>query len=103
MASPALVVPEPFASAVGGGPAAPVVDLPADSAAARFGRGLVRALCGRLDDARDDFETAAASYPDECAVELAFLDVTLRREVEAATARTSAIAARAGVAPALRA
>ena len=73
--------PEPFLSSLKTGNVHTVCDLNATTAVERFGRGLARVAAGREDEARDDFNRAAADLGDACRIELACLDIRQRRSI----------------------
>ena len=68
-------------------PGAPIpADAPASTAADLYARAQARVNLGRDDEARKDFEAAAAELGDLCRIELAYLDLRQRRDVHEALA-----------------
>jgi tetratricopeptide (TPR) repeat protein len=63
---------------------AEIADAPADNAAASYSRGQLRLSLGRDADARLDFEAAVAQLGDRARIELAYLDLRQRLDVQKA-------------------
>ncbi len=78
-----IELPEPFRSALDEGRPRDVADAPAETADARFARGLAREQTGDEAGARSDFEAALPEVGDAARVELVLLDIRERVSYEA--------------------
>ncbi len=79
-----IEIPEPFAGALLGGADGDVRMAETPDAAARLGRGLVRAAVGDDAGAREDLEAVREDFGSVATVELAMLDIRRRGGIAAA-------------------
>jgi len=90
-----VALPEPFRGALEGGRPAEVADAAAAMPEALFARAQARIQLGRDVEARADLQAALPALGDPCRVELAWLDLRERRDVDGAAAACREVLARA--------
>ncbi len=87
--------PEPFRSELAAGRAARAADLPARTPEELFARAQARLACGRDREARVDLESCLPALGDQAQVELAYLDIRERADLDSARVVLQTIAEQA--------